>query len=99
KPETEESSRLENAVFCELRRRTEEIFYYRTRRATEVDFMALLPDGRKELYQVCVSLEHQNTFERETEALKNALEETNLPTATIVTLNEDRDLRLSGRRV
>jgi uncharacterized protein len=99
KPETEESSRLENAVFCELRRRTAEIYYYKTRDGREVDFLALYPDGRKDLYQVCVTLGKEETFKRETESLVTALKETRLPSGTVITLDEDQDLRLDGKHL
>jgi uncharacterized protein len=99
KPETEESSRLENAVFCELRRQTEEIFYYRTKEGGEVDFIALFPNGGKALYQVCVSLSNEETFQRETRSLLSALKETRLSTAIVITLNEEKEIRLAGRRV
>jgi len=99
KPETEESARLENAVFCELRRQTEAIFYYRTREGGEVDFFVLFPDGRKALYQVCVSLSNAETFQRETQSLVGALKETHLSAATVITLNEEKEIRLAGRRI
>jgi len=99
KPETEESSRLENAVFCELRRQTQEIYYYKTRDGREVDFITVAPDGRKELYQVCVTLGKDETFERETESLQAALAETGLSSGTVITLDEDKDLRLRGKHL
>ena len=99
KPETEESSRLENAVFCELRRKTEAIFYYNTQDGREVDFLALYPNGRKELYQVCVSLESEETAQRETESLLTALKETRLDVGTIITMDEDQDLHLEGKHI
>jgi predicted AAA+ superfamily ATPase len=99
KPETEESARLENAVFCELRRQTQEIYYYKTRDGREVDFITLAPDGRKELYQVCVTLGKEETFTRETESLVAALAETGLSSGTVVTLDEEKDLLMGGKRL
>src|SRR5205823_1198188 len=84
---------------CELRRETDEIFYYKTRDGREVDFIALHPEGRKALYQVCVSLGTEQTFKRETESLAAALTETRLSTGTVITLDEDRELRLGGKRL
>jgi uncharacterized protein len=99
KPETEEASRLENAVFCELRRRTEEIYYYKTQEGREVDFLALYPDGRKELYQACVTLGKEDTFKRETESLVMALKEIRLPSGIIITLDENKDLYVDGKHL
>jgi uncharacterized protein len=99
KPEMEEASRLENTVFCELRRQTEEIFYFRTKDSREVDFLTLTPEGRKALYQVCVTLGKGDTYIRETESLLAALQETRLSEGTIVTLDEERELHLKGKRI
>ena len=88
KPEYEEASRLENAVFCQFRRRTEKIFYYKTRTGKEVDFLKILPNGERELYQVCVSLSKQSTLQRERDALVEALEELKLKKGIIVTLDQ-----------
>ncbi|HVO33645.1 MAG TPA: DUF4143 domain-containing protein, partial [Elusimicrobiota bacterium] len=99
KPETEEAARLENAIFCALRRATREIYYYRTKTGQEVDFLILDPAGRKSLYQVCVRLEDETTLARETESLAAALAETGLSTGTILTLDETKDLRVRGKHL
>ena len=99
KPETEESSRLENAVFCQLRRRTQEVYYYKTQNGQEVDFLTLEPDGRKALFQVCVSLDKEPTYRRETESLQAALAECRLSAGTLITLDEEKTLRLGAQRI
>lgn len=99
KPDFEEASRLENAVFCRLRRETEQIFYYKTARGKEVDFLALFPDDRKRLYQVCVSLSDQETRDREILALQQAMEELGLQEGVIVTGSEAETISQNGRRI
>jgi predicted AAA+ superfamily ATPase len=39
KPDFEHASRLENAIFCTLRRRYKQIFYYHTQTKQKVDFV------------------------------------------------------------
>jgi hypothetical protein len=76
---------LETAVFLELRRRTDEITYVRTKSGFEVDF--LTPDG---LVQACASVRDEATYDREVRALQEAMAEhgTN---ATLVTLSDPID--------
>jgi uncharacterized protein len=61
---------LENLVFLALRRRTHEIYYYRSPAGFEVDFY--LPETR-ELIQVSQNLAQPATREREVRALTDAL--------------------------
>lgn len=84
---------LENFVYLELRRRLGRlaegaISYYRTGSGREVDFAVdpLLPGGSLELVQVCTSLQAAETKERESRALVEAMAETGVSRATIVTL-------------
>jgi len=93
KPEFEEASRLENAVFCHLRRQTEEIFYYKTKTGKEVDFLTLNSNGSIGLYQACVSLTAKETFQREITALTEAMQELGIKQATIVTKGKKQALK------
>ncbi len=56
---------LETCVLLELDRRGAEVSYVRTRSGGEVDFLAHYPGGRRELVQVCATLENPMTAERE----------------------------------
>ncbi len=80
---------LENLVFTGLRRVHPEIYYYRTGTGREVDFI-VPPHGRSGmLVQACESLAESQARKREIAALNEAMSELGLPTATIVTKNED----------
>lgn len=80
---------LENLIFLELRRKTDSIWYYKTRGGYEVDF--LMQDNRKShLIQVCYDLRNINTFSREKKALMLAMKELGINTGLILTLDEKR---------
>ena len=63
---------LENAVYMELRRRAGEIFYYKTKKGREVDFLVRKAGHGIQLFQVCAEMENSATKEREIEAIKQS---------------------------
>lgn len=65
---------LENIVFLELRRRTKEIYYYKTTKGLEVDFLIRKGD-MVELIQVSVTLEDEATYKRELRVFAEAKKE------------------------
>jgi len=79
---------LENIVFLALRRTHGKVFYYKTKNGCEVDF-ALRGKKGVELVQVCDSLSHPATRAREIKSLCEAMIETGVKTATIVTRSEE----------
>lgn len=76
---------LENMVFIHLRRQTPQVYYYKTKRALEVDFMAVMPDGEKHLIQVCADMSDADTRKRELRALQEAMAECSLTQGFIIT--------------
>jgi predicted AAA+ superfamily ATPase len=80
---------LENIVFLHIRRETEDIFYYRTRKGKEIDFVWLDDQSNKQLVQVCLSLNDTSTRKREISSLFQAMDELNLKESIIVSLDED----------
>ena len=91
---------LENFVYLELRRRLGRladgaVSYHRTGSGREVDFAVdpVLPGGGLELIQVCLSLQKAETREREVRALTEAMAETGVSRATIVTLADRESLQ------
>lgn len=81
-------SLYENTVFIELKRRLPklgEIYYWKSEKQEEVDF--LIKEGLKvsELIQVCYSLKDEHTKEREVRALLSAMNEFKLKKGTIIT--------------
>lgn len=89
---------LGNLVFTHLRKRTENLNYYKTRRALEVDFRVARDSG-VELVQVAWSLEDEETRKRETTALFQAMEEEGLPEGLIVTRDEEGLVGKEGRKI
>jgi uncharacterized protein len=81
----DEGHLLESLVFVALRRRGDKVYYYRTARGTEVDFLAQSSNGVPKLYQVCESLHASDTRARELAALELAMTEMNLSVGYIVT--------------
>lgn len=66
---------LENQIYLDLRRQGADVYYYKTKKGYEIDFVAVSKDGTRELIQVCWEMTDPNTIERETRALKAAEEE------------------------
>lgn len=87
---------LENMVFIHLRRKNEEIFYYKTKKGNEVDFILKDNEGQLVLIQVCESLIHPETRQREIKALEEAMTELELTSSTIVTKNESGEIPVNG---
>jgi predicted AAA+ superfamily ATPase len=96
---TDVGARLENAVFLELRRRhgrllQGQVSYYLTASGREVDFVVgdLFEQRAGRLVQVCASLAEPTTRSRELHGLIEAMTETGLRTAEIVTLHEEETI-------
>jgi uncharacterized protein len=93
---TDVGARLENAVFLELRRRhgrllQGQVSYYLTASGREVDFVVgdLFHQRAGRLVQACADLAEPQAREREVRALVEAMTETGLDRADIVTLREE----------
>jgi len=87
---------LENVVFTALRGITSDIFYFKSQKGREVDFIARMPDRSRMLIQVCESMADQKTRKREIAALVDAMTELNLTTAVIVTRNEEEQIKVES---
>ena len=86
---------LENAVFLELRRRHQDIFYYRN--AGECDFI-IKEKGRLSAMQVCYELNDDNST-RETKGLLEALKEIKSKEGLILTSNQEDELLIEDRKI
>ena len=89
---------LENIIFMHLRHSTEEIYYYRTRKGHEVDFIWLDNQGERNLAQVCLSLEEPVTKKREISSLVDVMDELDIGKSTIITLDEE-DILKEGNKI
>lgn len=87
---------LENLVFIALRRLYPEIYYYKTRTGREVDFIVPMRGQPQMLVQSCETLADPQTRKRETTALIEAMAECGIKTGTIVTRNEEDQIRLES---
>jgi predicted AAA+ superfamily ATPase len=90
---------LENLVFLHIRRRTENVFYYRTQKGAEIDFVWLDDHGNKHLLQACFSLNDPSTKKREIASLFQAMEELGLEKSTIVTMEQDDAIEKDGMKI
>ncbi len=90
--------KLENIVFLHLRRQTDKIFYYKTLSGYEVDF-AIGPDNDIQLVQVCVKLASAETLEREKRSLIEAMNELNVNTSTIVTIDVEKTVKYENKTI
>lgn len=90
---------LENLVFLELRRKFQEIYYYKTTNNLEVDF--LIKSGRNDLklIQVADNLDNEKTRHRELSALTKAMDELKLKTALILTEDTEEEIALEGKAI
>jgi len=89
---------LESLVYQQLRRLYDagSIFYYKTLKNEEVDFLVIQNNECKALIQVAETLTGSETRQRELNALYRAMDELNLNTGLIITGNEYKEF-LQGR--
>ena len=87
---------LENAVYVELRRREEDVYYYHDKK--ECDFVVKKSANIVSAIQVTVSLADAETRQRELEGLVAAMDAFGLKEGTVVTLDEAEELMLDDGR-
>ncbi|MFY0652452.1 MAG: ATP-binding protein [Cyclobacteriaceae bacterium] len=86
--------KFENLIFLHLRRKYKEIYYFSEK--GECDFIVYEKETIREVIQVCFSL-NQDNLDRELNGLLEALEFFNLPSGTIVTLNQNDRFERNGK--
>lgn len=87
---------LETLVFLDLRRRGMAIAYFRSEQGYEVDFLARSVQGETLAIQVAETIADPKTRQRELRALEAAMAERKLPSATLVTLDEEAQIETAG---
>jgi len=90
---------LENLVFLELRRKSPEIYYYKTANNLEVDFLIKSGKTDLKLIQVADNLDNDKTRHREINALIKAMDELKLKTALILTEDTEEKIALKGKTI
>ncbi len=90
---------LENLVFLELKRKSPEIYYYKTSNNLEVDF--LIKKGKKnlELIQVTDNLDNEKVRTRELNSLIKAMDELRRKSALILTEDTDEEIELKAKAI
>jgi predicted AAA+ superfamily ATPase len=89
----------ENTVFLELRRNPQnEIFYYKTKKNLEIDFVAK-KENKKRIYQVCYDLSSAKTVEREERAILAAMEELDAEQGFILNREIEKIEERNGKEV
>ena len=91
---------LENVVFLELKRRFEEIFYYKTKENYEVDFLIKEKEKITHLIQVSLTLSDEKTKKREIRSLIKAKKELNCDSKLIIlTMDKNETLQIENEKV
>lgn len=90
---------LENAVFLELMRKKEKIYYYKTKNNLEVDFAVFEKQKVKILIQVAWSLQDEQTKKREMAGLFEAMEECELKRGIILTYDEQALIKVGDKSI
>ncbi len=91
---------LENTVFLELKRRYEDIYYYKTKESYEVDFLIKKQEKIEKLIQVSLNLNDEKTKKREIRALLKAKKELNCDCELMVlTLDGSEILNIDNEKI
>ena len=88
----------ENIVFLELLRRNKEIYYWKSKKGKEVDFIVKEGLHITEAIQVCFSLEDKKTRQREFQALAEVKDELRAERLTVITDDEESTVPIEGKR-
>ena len=88
---------LENAVFLELKRRHEEIFYFEEKK--ECDFLVKSGRDITQAIQVTDNLSDPSTRKRELEGLKFAMNKFNLDKGTIITFDTEETIIEDSKKI
>jgi uncharacterized protein len=83
-------------IYIQLRRKGYKIYYFREK--GECDFVIQDKQQIIGLLQVCYIL-HADNFQREVNGLKEAMDYFKMETGTIITLNQNEELILEGKKI
>jgi len=86
------SRSFENLVAVELKRRGNELYYWKNPKGEEVDFVIIENETVSQLIQVCYNMTFEDTREREIRALKKGMHHFGLDKGTILTLNQEESI-------
>jgi predicted AAA+ superfamily ATPase len=89
----------ENLVFLELKRRNKEIYYWKSKKGKEVDFLIKRGLDIEEAIQVSYNLNDKKTLNRELESLLLAKEEFKIKYLTIITEDEEMEKEIGNAKI
>ena len=89
----------ENLVFMELKRINKEIFYWKSKKNQEVDFVIKRGLKIEEAIQVCFSLAEKKVRDREIKGLLAAENELNVNNLVIITDDEEGEKEIEGTTI
>ena len=90
---------LENMIFVHLRQRTEDLYYYRTKKGQEIDFIWLGDQNTINLVQVALTLNDPQTEKREISSMFQAMDELSIQESTIVTMADEGTIEDNGKTI
>ncbi len=88
-----------NLVFLELERRNKEIYYWKSKKGKEVDFLIKKGLNIEEAIQVSYNLNYKKTLDREIESLLIAKDEFEIEHLTIITEDEETEKEIEGVKI
>lgn len=96
---SDDTGRLaENAVFVELKRHKQEVYYWKNN-IGEVDFIVKEEMRPVEAIQVCWNLDEESTKKREIRALRSAMKDLNLDRGIIITEDTQAAEETDGKQI
>lgn len=89
----------ENLVFLELKRRNKEIYYWKSKKGKEVDFLIKKGLNIEEAIQVSYNLNYKKTLDREIESLMIAKDEFKIKHLSIITEDEEAEKEIGDVKI
>jgi len=88
---------LENLVYLQLKRNGKDIYYYKTKKDKEVDFLVRSKNKPELLIQVTDNMAKQETKNREIDALVCAMDELKMKEGLILTADHEETLEIGNK--
>lgn len=83
---------LENSVFLELKRRELDVYYWKSSKSREVDFIIKSTENRPAAIQVSYDISNPETKKREITSLLQAAQELNITNLTLITNSHEETI-------
>jgi len=93
----EKGKLLENVIYLQLIRSENTVYYAKNK--YECDFVVQQNGRVTQAIQVCLTLADETTRQREIRGLIQALKQFDLSEGTIVTLDEEKEMDVEGRKI